>query len=294
MLGRILLFISIASLFLYSQDHKNKSQKTQQTPNSDQRGTEHTPFVVKTLVPPKTQEEIERDTQDREQKAANDRHVVQLTAALAGIAFLQFLVYAYQAKKLRETVKSSAKQSEAMERHIGEATRSANATEQIANVIKQGNREIMRAYLSITLGGATYQERRGAGQADLMFEARPNMTNMGNTPARKVCIHIKADILDVDKIPTFDFPIPFSEIPDAGVVAPRATYNLTGNILKFVPDDDVATIKEGHVKALCVWGKVTYEDFFGDSHTTKFGQWIFWNPNGSSNGWYIAGQNDMD
>jgi len=60
---------------------------------------------------------------------------------LAAVTFLQLLVYGYQAKKLRETVESAEGQSRAMERHIGEAARSANAMETIA------------AYVSVAVGG---------------------------------------------------------------------------------------------------------------------------------------------
>ncbi len=126
----------------------------------------------------KTQTETEQDATDRKEKATNDRYIVELTGILAIIAFLQLLVYTYQAKKLRETVKSAGEQSEAMERHIGEAARSANAMEKIVSTIEQGNRDVLRAYLTVTIGNALYQERR-EGQSDLKFEGKPNLVNTG-------------------------------------------------------------------------------------------------------------------
>ena len=108
---------------------------------------------------------------------------------------MQLLVYGYQAKKLRETVKSAGEQSKAMERHIDEAARSADAMEKIVATIRQGNEDIMRAYLTVTVGTALYQMRRGQGQSDLKFEARPYLVNSGATQARKVLIRGNADIL---------------------------------------------------------------------------------------------------
>ena len=35
-------------------------------------------------------------------------------------------------------------------------------------------------------------------------------------------------------------------------------------------------------------------DIFGQNHTTKFAQWLFWYPNNTVYGLYIPGQNDMD
>jgi hypothetical protein len=99
-------------------------------------------------------------------------------------------VFGYQAYKLKQTAESAGKESKAMERHIGEAARSANAMEQIANTIKTGNRAILRAYLTVTIGTALYQERRGPGLADLKFEGGANLLNTGNTPARNVRIRI--------------------------------------------------------------------------------------------------------
>jgi len=61
-----------------------------------------------------------------------------------------------------------------------------------------------------------------------------------------------------------------------------------------VPDAEVATIKEGTKKALCMWGEIIYEDIFGITHHTKFGHWLYWWPNGKVFGYYIPNQNEAD
>jgi hypothetical protein len=213
---------------------------------------------------------------------------------LGGIAGVCLIFW--QVRLLRQTVNASSEQSKAMERHIGEAARSADAMEGIATTIQTGNRAILRAYLTVTIGAISlYQERREPGQPDLKFETRPNLTNTGNTPARNVSIRIAADILPIPIPDTFQFPLEEDEeIKNAGIVGAHQTSVLAGTVKDFVPDAEVGAIKEARTKALCTWGVVTYEDIFGATHTTKFGQWITWNPNGAVVGYYVAGQNDSD
>jgi hypothetical protein len=64
--------------------------------------------------------------------------MIGLTGVLALIAFGQLAVYLYQAIKLRQTVQSSIDQAKAMQDHIAEAKRSADAMEKIAHTIEQG------------------------------------------------------------------------------------------------------------------------------------------------------------
>lgn len=288
------VFLIVLAVFLTPQQRQNKAQQSQQPATNDQRGTEQSPLIVKVSPPAKTQVETDQETEDRNEKSTNDRHVIELTAGLALIGFLQFLVYAYQAKKLRETVKSAGEQSEAMERHIGEAARSANAMENIATVIQAGNAAIIRAYISVVIGTAVFQDR----QEGIRFEGKPNLVNTGGTPAKNVKIRIAAQVVPFAQAETFEYPLPAEIAKASAVAAPHQTYTLNAMVKDFVPDANVVDIKHGTggKGALTVWGKVTYDDIFGKSHTTKFAQLLFWVPiqTISVYGTYIPGQNDMD
>jgi hypothetical protein len=139
-------YVSILALlsFLISASHDPPpSQKQQQQsttsphpPKTDQRGTEKTPLVVKINSPTKTQEEAAHEAEDRNEKSANDRKLVDFTgylviatAVLAAIGFLQLIVFGIQSYYLRRTVIAATDQSEAMERSIKEANRLASAME---------------------------------------------------------------------------------------------------------------------------------------------------------------------
>lgn len=190
--------ISQAPTPVPSEVSKPEQQSTgsQHAPVPDQRGTDQSPLVVRTLPAPKTQEESTREAKDRDEKTANDRHVVELTGLLVLIGFLQFLVYAYQAKKLRETVKSAGEQSAAMERHIREAARSATAMENVAATMQLNAAKQLRAYLTVIIGTAIYQDREDGK----VFEGKVLLVNNGFTPARNIRHWSKAGILP--------FPLP--------------------------------------------------------------------------------------
>jgi len=214
--------------------------------------------------------------------------IVGVIGAVGGV-----IVLAIQTHFLKKTVESAAEQSVAMERHIEEAARSATAMETISTAIQSGNKAVMRAYLTVVVGTAIHQERR-EGQSDLKFEAKPNLVNTGNTPARKVRIRRTAEILPFPPPENFEFPVP--DDPDEGdaTVGAHLTYILSAMAKDFVPDNEVQAIKEGNGKCLHVWGLVTYEDIFGDPHTTKFAQRLFWLPNNVVFGIFVPGQNDAD
>jgi hypothetical protein len=109
----------------------------------------------------------------------------------------------------------------------------------------------MRAYLTVTIGTALYQQRRGPGQTDLKFEGRANLLNTGNTPARNVRIRTTADILPIPILKDFQFSLPDeNETKDEGVVGAHQTYIISGIVKDFVPDSEVAGIKEGSRKPL--------------------------------------------
>lgn len=268
-----------------------------QTLNSDPRGTEQSPPVVKFAPTAETKEETNREAQDRQDRSASDWWTVRLTGILAFIAFLQFLVYAYQAKKLRETVEAAGEQSADMKRHIQEATRSANAMENIVSVINFGNHAALRAYLSVIIGSALYQQREDdrQGIGDVKFEAKPTLVNTGNTVARNVVIRMKAQILPIPPPADFSWSVPEERNrTGSGLVGPHHQTILSAAVDDFVPDNEVGDIKRGTNKALCVWGTITYDDMFGGHHTTKFGQALTWWSDGTVYGYYLDGQNDAD
>lgn len=291
---RLLALASILFLSLGLQQQHKKTQATQPPAQQEQRGTQDSPFVVKVLPTPKSAQDTGVEAQDREKKAVSDRNLVKATWVLAGIGILQFFVFGFQAFMLKRTVEGGVEQSKAMERHIGEAARSADNMGVIANTIKDGNKAIIRAYLTVQVGRGIYQQKRGPGQTDLKFEAKPMLLNTGMTPARRVRCRIASDVLPNPIPDDFQYPIPPEAKQGDGFLGAHQGAEMSSVLDRMVPDGDVTHIKEGFGMSFCVWGMVTYEDIFGKAHTTKFAQQLLWLPDGNVFGFFVPGQNDSD
>jgi hypothetical protein len=269
-------------------------------------GTEHSPLVVKVLAAPKTAEETQAEAAERKERISNDRdtrltnsRLLIATWAFAGIAFLQLCVYIYQSRKLKLSVDSMTEQSKAMERHINEAARQAEAMEDVARnieistgvatesirILRDRTAQQMRAYVSVVIGSAVFQD------ANNKFEAKPLLVNNGHTPAHKLTYHARAEIRDLPLPSDFNFPLP--DTPKKGsVVGPHQSATMNAIVDNRVDEALVEQIKSGIKLGLVVWGIVNYEDAFGESHYTKFCQNIIWRRDGSIMGYYLPGHDD--
>jgi hypothetical protein len=154
----------------------------------------------------------------------------------------------------------------------------------------------LRAYVTVVIGQATFQERRDEDKGgDLKFDCRPLLVNTGRTPARKITYKARAAIMAV--------PLPkgthLPEDPDEGIggsiLGPQQNANMFAVVDGFCADKDVDSIKYSKGdKGLYVWGRVTYEDVFGENHYTRFCHLIYWSSPSDVKGHYIPGRNDAD
>jgi hypothetical protein len=182
-LGPVLLLALCAECSALSQQpsptERKAGQPEQQQPKApkqpattDQRGTEQSPLIVKTLPTTKTQEEAEQARNEREEKATNDQEVIEFDRRLVIIGWLQLAVFAlqlivfsYQAWKLRQTV---------------------DATEYAADAAKKSAdslRNIERAYVFIDY--ELLRERNEALKVGGIFGKQIALVfkNFGRTPA---------------------------------------------------------------------------------------------------------------
>ena len=212
-----------------------------------------------------------------------------------------------QTKRLAE---GAVDQSEKMVRSIAQATRAANAMESVSQsvaksaasaaesvaALKERTAAQMRAYLTVLVSGGIYQERR-KDQSILHFEARPALVNAGHTPARKLSYWANADILPVPLPSTYKLPEPQDKKIHSVVLGPHQNFVLNAVVHQVVDDSEVAIIKAGLGRAVYVWGRVTYEDVFGEPHFTDFCHHIFWMQGKDAEiitGYYTEGRNDAD
>jgi hypothetical protein len=120
----------------------------------------------------------------------------------------------------------------------------------------------LRAYLSVIIGTAVYQERHKG----LKFEAKPTILNNGQTPAYNVRYRAKADILTDSVARDYSFTEPpdiltdsvardysFTEPPDVprsqSSIGPRENRLLSAILDHFVSDNEVQDIMDGNGKS---------------------------------------------
>lgn len=164
------------------------------------------------------------------------------------------------------------------------------ATEQLVKGAEDSAQRQLRAYLTVVIGTATYQE---AGK-DIRFAGRPRLINTGNTPAHKVSYRANAAILPVQLPRDFEFPLTQDSI-GGSVIGPNQFTELQAVVDEFVLDSQVSDIKYGKDRVLHIWGVVTYKDIFGEYRETRFCQALTWIGKGNDEivyGYYNTNHNE--
>jgi hypothetical protein len=162
---------------------------------------------------------------------------------------------------------------------------------------KVSKREL-RAYLTVVIGGATFQAPRDEDKGgNLKFGCSPLLVNTGRTPARNIIFKARAAIMPIPLPQEINLP----DAPDEGVggsiLGPQQNAILQAIVDEFCASKDVDFIKYANPKGgqgLYVWGRVTYKDVFGESHFTRFCQHIYWDFGDNVLGHYLPGRNDAD
>jgi hypothetical protein len=258
-----------------------KSKPSDQQRKTEQRGSEESPLVIK-LAGPNTEAEGNYETYEKYEKPKNERRITTATIALAWItgalAFFTALLWFATYRLSSDAKENAVTQVKKMEDAIAESVRAANAMEEVAEATKNNavlmqsmvSRQ-MRAYLSVVIGNAIYQER----DKNLKFAGTPNILNTGLTPARKVRHLIRAEIMPTILPFDFDFSL-HGDMTGGGIIGSQQRTEIPGVVDDFVANEDVPDIKHAVERALHVWGIVIYEDVFGNEWETKFSQVLTW------------------
>lgn len=132
---------------------------THQKPYQIQHGTEQFPFIVKTVQPPKSKEEADRDADER-----NDRKALnKFTFWLAIVGTLQFIVLGLQIHFLCKTLRSTEK--------------AANAAKTSAEVAEKALTMVERPYVFVScVSEFQFDSEKG-------YFVTYEVSNHGRTPA---------------------------------------------------------------------------------------------------------------
>jgi hypothetical protein len=292
------------------QPNQGELANPQQNRETEQRGTEDNPAIVKILPAEKSAAERAEQERDRRQKESTDQWVVRLTLALVAVGVLQFLaligqaiVFGMQARRLRQSVDLTRtvanRQEQDMAASITQAARAATAMEGVADAMTQNvanTRELlerqrefaimqMRAYIFVQTGDilnvadpphpipADQPLPKGAlTRADCGPIIVMTVRNAGHTPANNV-VHVQNSVFREFPLTA---PLPdFVEIPpDQDVVS---VFSLApGGVLTknwVYPTRFTAEEVErlrNATAAIYVYGRITYTDIFGIERTTDY------------------------
>lgn len=204
------------------------------------------------------------------------------------------------ARHIETSIQTSLGQSESMQRSVAEAARLASAVEIVAKEIAVSSKAAtasvsainrqMRAYVRVVTGSAVHQDRI----KNLKFQAIPSIINAGLTPAHKVAFKASAAILPIPLPADFTFHL-LDNPSGQSVIGPRQEITISPIVSDFCDDADIEGIKTtASGNGLYVWGILTYEDIFGDSHYTKFCPLYTWLQNGKTWGYYADRHNEAD
>lgn len=188
-----------------------------------------------------------------------------------------------QTNHMAMTVSEAGRSADAMNKIAETMAISADAAAQSVSAIRLQ----MRAYVTVIIGGAAFQERA----KNIKFAGIPTVLNTGNTPAHKVRHKTAASILPVPLPKEFNFPLP-GQWSGGNVIGPHQNNALTAVVPDFVDDAAVDDIKTGKGPSLYVWGVLSYNDAFGDAHETRFCQILTWLPTGQVWGYFLDTHND--
>ena len=238
------------------------------TTKQDGVNSEQHPIPIQTVPAQESEEQTKKEVSEEKEKLFYDRILTIATVLLAIFTGGLWLATYRLAKEARS---NSERQADEMKESIAEASRSASAMEKVASVTALNSglmkffwQKQMRAYLSVDHGIGTYQD------ANVNFAGQAILNNVGLTPARNVSYSVNAGILDFD--PSADTampPIGAMNVSDVGI-APRQQLTINTHVTTRIPESEVDEVMLGNGRCLFLWGKIIYEDIFGNKWHTNF------------------------
>ncbi|MBT3070819.1 hypothetical protein KKP04_08060 [Rhodomicrobium sp. Az07] len=274
------------------EQHPNGTAKGDRNTSQQQKASSEKLIHVQETPPSHLRMEGQPDSQKSGDDASefwviSGRKLKITDTLLAIFTFFLVVIGAWQGHVISGQIELARGQSADTKASIAEAVRAATAMERVADGIaesvKTGAESVaalrertamqMRAYVSVLVGTAIYQER----EKNVRFEARPVIVNNGGTPAHKLSYWANIAILPAILPDDFAFPEPSERSTQhAAVLGPHQHFIINKVVETFIPDDEVAATKLGVERAVYIWGCIEYDDIFGDTHYTKFAQLITW------------------
>jgi len=249
----LIIFLLFATIIFVNAESPNQptkeSIKSKQVPKNEQRGSDQFPMVVKVIPPTINAEEADTDRQERKEKQESDWWLVKLTAVLALIGTIQVIVFGWQARRLRQSVKATEI--------------AAKAAKDSANNIPTTERAYVFATIEKPKLHPVYNKDMGH-EGCYCFATRILFMNHGKTPAVITEIHgvISLETAEVSNN-LFNLDIP------KGIIVGSNKSKRIPITLPISGEEERQKVAM-RIKPLYCCGRIEYEDIFHKSHTTGF------------------------
>jgi hypothetical protein len=220
--------------------------------DTDKRGTDEMPLVMKVLPTQKPKSETEQQRQDRLEKANSDWWVVKFTGALAVVGFLQFIAIGIQAYFLWLGFREAKK-----------AGTSAETTAKAAKATADAMVSQLRAYVSMKVTEGLFPHFDPKTGPWCSFEIR----NTGLTPAFEMVYWMQVGMAP----PAFEGPFPDGSkdlAPFKITLAPQSKTNIVGDGPIPLPGN-AEKFATGQLAAF-FYGGITYVDAFANRRFHNF------------------------
>jgi hypothetical protein len=273
----LLISLLMATQFAFSQGKKDYTEKPSRRFNTEQRGTEKEPFVVRVLPSEEAQAETAIHKQETDEKAKNDVDLTRYTGWLALITAFLFIVAIIQAGLFYW-------QLVLIRGSLGDTQVAARAAADSARTMKTTAQRQLRAYVCVEglqIGNVANPPQPQRGQKIIPTVAhihRPldgplinlALKNFGQTPASET---------------TFWAEVLFREYPLSSPLPSRPPRNHASQFIvpptgiirldRAMPQplssqEKAALISVPPTGAIYVFGEVSYKDIFKRSRWTKF------------------------
>jgi len=168
----------------------------------------------------------------------------------------------------------------------------AGRTRELALDAKESSRKELRAYLSVEMGSAIYQEIGN----DKYFEARPTLVNSGKTPAKRLSYVARSEILQWPLNASFKLPLLVAQRDHKIMLAPGNPLIMNAFPDQWTLDAHVKDVMRANGKALYIWGVIRFFDVFDQMQLLNFCLAYHWYEGADGNEilgcTYIDGRND--
>ncbi len=261
---------------------QEQTNSTQTKPNTDERGTDKLPLVIRALPSAQTKEEAQRNADKEFRDSLSEWGMVAFSGVSTIIFFLQLCVFGRQAQLLRRTVERMGEIADAqaidMKRSIAESEKAANAQVDAARATERAIVNVDRPY--IMLDRIQHQLQFASGMETIaggIVGSALNLVvaNYGKTPGVIKSVCVEASIAPEARTETYI--ISYAGSVGNIVIVPdqRSNPELLGFDLVNVTNDmwkEILAYKS--ILNICI--NITYVDMFDNIHVG--GAIVWWVP----------------